>query len=139
MNNNNSSTVATGCKPTLSSSTTITTTFPFQNELGTSLLFLLIYIFERVCEYKLKIPGLLGAILAGMVCNVIKIVPYPDSFSFLGKVGVMLLVLESSLQVEVDKVKKVGVRAFLAALSGVVTPVSSFFMLIITSNIDLTV
>jgi Kef-type K+ transport system membrane component KefB len=130
MNGNNSSTVLTGCKSTLSPSTAITTAFPFQNELGTSLLFLLICIFEYICEYKLKIPGLLGAILAGMVCNVLKIVPYPESFSFLGKLGVMLLVLESSLQVEVNKVKQVGLRAFFAAFSGVITPVSSFFILI---------
>ena len=41
----------------------------------------------------------------------------------MGKIGVMLLVLESSLEVKIEQVKSIGPRAFLAATFGVCTPV----------------
>ena len=48
----------------------------------------------------------------------------PDMMRFVGKLGVMLLVAESALEIETGALRKVGVRAFFAALSGTVAPVA---------------
>ena len=44
--------------------------------------------------------------------------------SAFGKLGVMLLVVESGMQVDVVSLKKFGIRAFFAALVGVLIPVA---------------
>lgn len=117
-----------------SSSSQVATTVPFLNEASIALLLFTIWFFENITEKCLKTSPLLGAITAGVLVGpILQIAPYKDAFSFLGKLGVMLLVLQSSLDVEIEQVKKIGFRAFVAAVCGVVTPVllSLFFMCII--------
>ena len=117
-----------------SSSSQVATTVPFLNEASIALLLFTIWFFENITEKCLKTSPLLGAITAGVLVGpILQIAPYTDAFSFLGKLGVMLLVLQSSLDVEIEQVKKIGFRAFVAAACGVVTPVllSLFFMCII--------
>ena len=107
---------------------------PFINEASIALLFFTIWSFETFAEKYLKTSPLLGAITAGVIVGpLLNIAPFTDSFSFLGKLGVMLLVLQSSLEVEIEQVKKIGPRAFMAAACGVLTPVllSLFFMSIV--------
>ena len=97
---------------------------PFVKEASIVLLFFCIWCFETFVENVLKTSPLLGAICAGVVVGpVLQVAPYREAFAFLGKLGVMLLVLESSLEVKIEQVKSIGPRAFLAATFGVCTPV----------------
>eukprot|EP00944_MAST-04C_sp_MAST-4C-sp1_P011558 g11558.t1 len=97
---------------------------PFVKEASIALLFFSIWCFETFTENVLKTSPLLGAICAGVIVGpVLQVAPYPNAFAFMGKIGVMLLVLESSLEVKIEQVKSIGPRAFLAATFGVCTPV----------------
>lgn len=112
--------------------TNITTTtlktiqpFPFYNEVIIALLFLTIYVFEQFFGKLLKTSPLLGHLLAGIILGpaCLNLVPFPQAFRFFGKVGVMLLVVESGLATDMKRVVKFGTRAFFAALSGTISPV----------------
>ena len=94
-----------------SSSSQVATTVPFLNEASIALLLFTIWFFENITEKCLKTSPLLGAITAGVLVGpILQIAPYTDAFSFLGKLGVMLLVLQSSLDVEIEQVKKIGLE-----------------------------
>ena len=86
---------------------------PFVKEASIALLFFSIWCFETFTENVLKTSPLLGAICAGVIVGpVLQVAPYPEAFAFLGKIGVMLLVLESSLEVKIEQVKIILVSFF---------------------------
>ena len=99
--------------------------FPFHNEATIALLFLSIYLSEHFFGKTLQTSPLLGQLLAGVVLGpaCFNIIPFAPAFRFIGKIGVMLLVLESGLATDMKRVVKHGTRAFFAALSGTLSPV----------------
>jgi Kef-type K+ transport system membrane component KefB len=99
--------------------------FPFQYELFAGCFFLSIYVCEKVAEHGAKTSPLLGQIVAGFVLGpaVLNVVPYEAAFRFIGKLGVMLLVVDSGLQVDLSAIRRVGPRGCLAAVAGTVGPV----------------
>ena len=99
--------------------------FPFHNEATIALLFLSIYLSEQFFGKTLQTSPLLGQLLAGVVLGpaCFNIIPFAPAFRFMGKIGVMLLVLESGLATDMKQVVKHGTRAFFAALSGTLSPV----------------
>ena len=70
---------------------------------------------EEYAEYLKR--GEVGIVLGPPLVNA---VPFEEALRFLGKVGVMLLVVESGLSVSVADIKAVGLRAFEASPSGMV-------------------
>ena len=99
--------------------------FPFYNEAAITLLFLSIYVAETFFSKVIHTSPLLGQLLAGVILGpaCLNIIPFVEAFRFLGKLGVMLLVVESGLATDIKRVVKFGGRSFLAAFSGTMAPV----------------
>lgn len=93
------------------------------NELRLVLLLVVVWVTEVVCK-RLNISPIIGQILAGLVLGpaLLDIIPYVKAFRLLGKVGVMVLVVESGLVVDLDEIRRFGTRASLAAATGVLLP-----------------
>jgi Kef-type K+ transport system membrane component KefB len=99
---------------------------PFSPEAGVFALLLSMFALERCFGRALRTAPLLGHMLAGVALGPagLDLVPYPAAWGFVGKLGVMLLVLESGLGTDTRRVRADGARAFLAALSGTAFPVA---------------
>ena len=95
-----------------------------ENELSWGLLFTGIWLCERMVEL-LGASDLLGDLIAGIMLGpaMFDIIVESTALQLLGKLGVMLLVVDSGLAVDVDLVKQVFFRATLAAFLGVLVPV----------------
>ena len=103
------------------------TTVPLQyQEAGVFVLIFTIFLMERLFERVLRTSPLLGQLLAGILLGpaLLNIVPHAQAFRFVGKLGVMMLVLESGLDTDTKRVVQYGLRSFLAALCGTVFPVA---------------
>jgi Kef-type K+ transport system membrane component KefB len=98
---------------------------PFVPEAGAFALIFTIFAFERVFSRWLKTSPLLGQLIAGVIVGpaCLNLVPFAQAWRFLGKLGVMLLVVESGLDTDMERVRTYGARAFFAALCGTVFPV----------------
>eukprot|EP01062_Namystynia_karyoxenos_P032979 TRINITY_DN24281_c3_g1_i1.p1 TRINITY_DN24281_c3_g1~~TRINITY_DN24281_c3_g1_i1.p1 ORF type:complete len:487 (+),score=145.82 TRINITY_DN24281_c3_g1_i1:66-1463(+) len=100
------------------------TTIPFGNELGSIAFLAGTWLLERLL---LKCGGspLLGNLAAGILLgpSFADIVPYSDGWRLLGKLGVLVLIVDSSLQIDLAQVRACGLRAFVAAAAGVAGPV----------------
>lgn len=114
-----------------------TTTLPLIDEYSVIALFAVIWIFEKFFSTFLKASPLIGQIIAGIILGppLLNVVPFPDAFRLLGKIGVMMLVLDSGLSVDLKQLKASGTRACIAATVGVVFPVAlTMFVVMILWN-----
>jgi Kef-type K+ transport system membrane component KefB len=70
------------------------------------------------------LPALVGEIVAGMVLGpeALDFVPYADAFILLGQIGLVLLVLEGGLHIELTTLRVVGPKAFCIAFAGTTLP-----------------
>lgn len=75
--------------------------------------------------FSLLHVGLIGEIVAGMMLgpSLADIVPYPRAFRLLAEMGLVLLIVEGGLAVDITELKKVGFRAVVIAVTGTVAPV----------------
>lgn len=73
---------------------------------------------------KLKIPSLLGEMIVGMVLgpNLLNVVPFPEALTLVGEVGLLLLVLEAGLEVDLQMLKQIGKRGLIVAVLGSMIP-----------------
>jgi len=73
---------------------------------------------------KVKIPSLLGEMVVGMVLgpNLLDVVPFPNALVLVGEVGLLLLVLEAGLEVDLQLLKRIGVRGLIVAVVGSMVP-----------------
>lgn len=101
-----------------------------ENELRVVLLLFSVWSTELVCK-RVKISPIIGQIAAGLLVGpaLLNLIPHVEAFSSLGKLGVMVLVIESGLAVDGQEIRNVGVRAFFAAATGVVLPTLLSFAL----------
>lgn len=99
-------------------------------ELQLVLLLVTVWVTERLCK-RVNVSPIIGQILAGLVVGpaLIDVIPHVQAFRLLGKVGVMVLVVESGLIVDLDDVRRYGLRASLAAATGVILPTILSFVL----------
>eukprot|EP00753_Platysulcus_tardus_P014442 PLAT4369.1.p2 GENE.PLAT4369.1~~PLAT4369.1.p2 ORF type:complete len:452 (+),score=214.64 PLAT4369.1:97-1452(+) len=95
----------------------------FQSELALLALLLAVWAGEKSMA-ALRASPLLGQILAGLLLGpaLADIVPFPEALQLVGKFGVLLLVVDSGLQVQLAEVRRVGLRAAAAAATGVALP-----------------
>jgi Kef-type K+ transport system membrane component KefB len=84
--------------------------------------FLLVVWFSGRVFRKLKIPPMVGEILAGLVLgpHVLDFVPIPEAFALAGELGMSLIMIESGLHIHYDAIKKIGLHAFFIAITGAV-------------------
>lgn len=71
-------------------------------------------------------PALVGQIIAGIVCGpeVFDIVPLPQAFVLLGEIGLVLLVVEAGVDIDVMTLKLIGKRGVLIAIIGSILPIA---------------
>lgn len=102
----------------------------FLNELRVVLLLVAVWVAELSCK-PLNVSPIIGQIAAGLVVGpaLLDWIPYVEAFRLLGKLGVLLLVIESGLTVDLDEVRRFGLRASLAAATGVIMPTLLSFVL----------
>ncbi|CAM9257218.1 unnamed protein product [Choristocarpus tenellus] len=98
-------------------------------ELKVIFLLTIVWFTEQGCK-RINASPIIGQIIAGMIVGpaLLDVIPYTDAFRLLGKIGVMILVTESGLSVDLSEVREVGVRAFFAATTGVIFPVLLSFI-----------
>lgn len=73
---------------------------------------------------KLKMPEVLGALLAGVILGpvIFNLVQYDDNIKLLSNLGVILLMFLAGLETNVEQFKKAGKTSFVIALLGILVP-----------------
>ena len=73
-------------------------------------------------------PALVGQIFAGIICGpeLLKIIasPYDQAFVLLGEIGLVLLVIEAGVDIDVMTLKLIGKRGVVIAIIGSVLPIA---------------
>ncbi|MFL0194068.1 cation:proton antiporter [Clostridium sp. WILCCON 0269] len=87
----------------------------------------LILVFTKIggiVSRKMKMPEVLGALVAGVVLGpvVLNIVHYDDNIKLLSNLGVILLMFLAGLETNVEEFKQAGLSAFMIALGGIIFP-----------------
>ena len=96
------------------------------NDLWMSMVFLsLIWIVGFLGEKILFMPALVGQIFAGIIFGppFIDIVPKPEAFVLLGEIGLVLLVIEAGVDIDVMTLKLIGKRGVIIAILGSIFPI----------------
>jgi Kef-type K+ transport system membrane component KefB len=79
-------------------------------------------------EKLLFMPSLVGQIFAGILCGpqLLKIVssPYDQAFVLLGEIGLVLLVIEAGVDIDVLTLKLIGKRGVIIAVIGSILPIA---------------
>lgn len=73
---------------------------------------------------KLKMPQVVGALLAGIIIGpaVLGIVKGSDYITVMSEVGVIVLMFLAGMEADIDELKKAGFASFIIALLGVIVP-----------------
>ena len=89
-----------------------------------SIIFLGVAFVMGEIAYHFKIPPLVGQIITGFLLGppLADYVPYPQAMVLLGDLGLILLLVEAGVELDVNLVKKAGIRPLLIALIGSVIP-----------------
>lgn len=89
------------------------------------------FIFSRF----LRIPALVGEIIAGKLLGpelLNNFVPYPAAFVLLGQIGLILLVLEAGIDMDLATLKIIGPPGFLIGIIGSMVPIGIGISLALT-------
>ena len=72
-----------------------------------------------------RMPSLVGQIFAGILLGppLADYVPNPEAWVLLGEVGLVILVLEAGIDIDVATLKLIGTRGFLIAIVGSILPI----------------
>lgn len=87
----------------------------------------LILVFTKIggiISRKLKMPEVLGALIAGVVLGpmLLNLVQYDDNIKLLSNLGVIMLMFLAGLETNVEELKKAGLSSFVIAVSGIIVP-----------------
>lgn len=96
------------------------------DDLYHSIVFLtVIYCAGVISARVLKMPNLVGEIVAGIVLGppLLDFVPNPEAWVLLGEVGLIILVLEAGIDIDVSTLKLIGTRGVLIATIGSILPI----------------
>jgi len=99
-------------------------------DLYASLIFVMcVYASGTLVRRALRMPPLVGEILAGVLLgpNLAGYVPSPASFVMLGELGLLLLLLDAGVTVDLPTLRLVGYRGLLIAIVGSMLPISIAF------------
>lgn len=90
--------------------------------------FLLLFILgDVVCRRGLRIvPPLVGYIATGVALGPegLDWIPFEQAWVMLGNLGLVLLIAQAGLEMDLDILKKIGVRGFVMAVVGSIMPIS---------------
>lgn len=98
----------------------------YQSLYAAVIFFTVIWAMGYVSQRYLKMPSLVGEIFAGIILGppLFNFVPVPVAFVMLGEIGLILLVLEAGVDVDLTTLKMIGSRGFLIAIVGSVLPIA---------------
>ncbi|AKA69626.1 cation:proton antiporter [Clostridium scatologenes] len=93
----------------------------------TLLSIVLILIFTKIggiISRKLKMPEVLGALIAGVILGpvVLNIVQYDDNIKLLSNLGVIMLMFLAGLETNAEEFKKAGFSSLIIAVAGIILP-----------------
>lgn len=93
------------------------------------------FIFERI----LFCPALVGQIAAGIVLGpqLVDFVPYEPAFVLLGEIGLVLLVIEAGVDIDITTLKLIGKRGVIIATLGSIFPIAIGFLIAIILGADI--
>jgi hypothetical protein len=88
--------------------------------------FACIYVGGQLASRLLRMPSLVGEIFVGILLgpNLAAYVPNPVSFVMLGEIGLILLVLEAGIDIDLTMLKLIGTRGFIIAIIGSILPIA---------------
>jgi Kef-type K+ transport system membrane component KefB len=100
----------------------------------------LLLLFSKVFSLllgKLKVPQVIGYLVAGLVVGLIYLIPNQqiltdythDGISFFAKIGVILIMFSAGIETDIKKMKTVGPAAFAVATLGVLVPMILCFLM----------
>jgi len=84
-----------------------------------------IYVCGAFCQKVLKMPSLVGEIFAGIVLGppLLDFVPNAVAFVMLGEIGLILLVIEAGIDIDLTTLKLIGARGVIIAIIGSILPI----------------
>eukprot|EP00591_Stephanopyxis_turris_P003514 CAMPEP_0195521100 /NCGR_PEP_ID=MMETSP0794_2-20130614/17952_1 /TAXON_ID=515487 /ORGANISM="Stephanopyxis turris, Strain CCMP 815" /LENGTH=778 /DNA_ID=CAMNT_0040650573 /DNA_START=46 /DNA_END=2382 /DNA_ORIENTATION=+ len=87
--------------------------------------FTAIYVLGVLCSRLLKFPELVGQVFAGIILGppVLNYVPNAEAFVMLGEIGLILLVLEAGIDVDLTTLHLIGPRGVSIAIIGSILPI----------------
>lgn len=97
------------------------------NDIYYSIVFLAaIYVSGQIAQRILKMPSLVGEIVCGILLGppLADFVPEEKAWVILGEIGLVLLVLEAGIDIDLDMLKLIGSRGFLIAFLGSIFPIA---------------
>ena len=108
-------------------------------DLYASLIFVMcVYASGMFVRRALRMPPLVGEIFAGVLLgpNLAGYVPFPVSFVMLGELGLLLLLLDAGVTVDLPTLRLVGYRGLLIAIVGSMLPISVAFGVSLAIGVD---
>lgn len=109
----------------------------FPDLFRTILYFACIYIFGQFASRLLKMPALVGEIFCGIILGppLLNIVPNAAALVLIGEVGLILLVIEAGIDIDLAVMKLVGSRGLLIAIVGSFLPIGVGFLLAVIMQV----
>ena len=73
---------------------------------------------------KLGMPALVGEIITGFILGppLADFVPYPEALVLVGEIGLIMLLLEAGVELDVAQLRETGTRALAIGFTGTVLP-----------------
>lgn len=88
--------------------------------------FAAIYVGGQIAARLLRMPSLVGEIFVGIILgpNLLAYVPHPISYVMLGEIGLILLVIEAGIDIDLTTLKLIGSRGLVIAIIGSILPIA---------------
>lgn len=84
------------------------------------LVFFVVIFVAGICTKNLGMPSLVGEIIAGTLLGppLAKFVPYEEALVLIGEIGLIALILEAGIELDVTQLRQTGTRAMAIAFTG---------------------
>lgn len=88
------------------------------------LLFLILATAMGICSAKLGMPALVGEIFAGFLFGppLADFVPFSEALVLVGEIGLIMLLLEAGVELDVAQLRETGIRALAIGVTGTILP-----------------
>eukprot|EP00529_Nitzschia_sp_RCC80_P017252 CAMPEP_0113503518 /NCGR_PEP_ID=MMETSP0014_2-20120614/34200_1 /TAXON_ID=2857 /ORGANISM="Nitzschia sp." /LENGTH=814 /DNA_ID=CAMNT_0000398517 /DNA_START=405 /DNA_END=2849 /DNA_ORIENTATION=+ /assembly_acc=CAM_ASM_000159 len=99
--------------------------------------FVCIYVCGQFASAVLRMPSLVGEIFSGILLGppLADFVPNPEAFVLIGEVGLVILVLEAGVDIDLTTLKLVGTRGCMIAVLGSLLPIGIGMLLAWAMNV----
>mmetsp|Transcript_53439 Transcript_53439/g.105416 ORF Transcript_53439/g.105416 Transcript_53439/m.105416 type:complete len:660 (+) Transcript_53439:52-2031(+) len=97
--------------------------FTFYSVISTIIFLMCVWVAGKLCE-SIKMPGLIGEIIAGSLLgpSLANFAPEHRALEMIGEIGLILLVVEAGLEVDLSVLRQIGTRGLMIGLIGSIIP-----------------